>query len=423
MSSSIQLMNLRLEFDQELRRLAAAWFPRSVDRQHGGFLCDFDHRWKPRGPNDKMLEFQARQTIAAARAAAHSPELAFLRETAAHGFAYLRERMWDRSLGGWYHLLTQSGDPLEGATKHGHGTAYAISACVACYDTTGDPACLELAKLAFAWMDEHAHDDEHGGYFVFYTREGAPILAAEQGRWPAGECRDSIGMPIGCKDANTNSDLLKAFADLYRIWPDPLVRQRLEEVLGIVRDRLVVAPGLMHMFANPDWTPLPDLVRYGQILRSAIILLAASESLFGTLDATTGSTAKSMGDTMLRISWDRDQGGFHLAGSSLGPVRLEDTVVFVRDKVWWAQADGLRALLAMAGLHPDDQIDYASHFERLWHYAKSYLIDAKRGGWLSAGLDTNPEARKRPKASAWKDASHEVEALLDCLRLLNWPQR
>jgi len=34
-----------------------------------------------------------------------------------------------------------------------------------------------------------------------------------------------------------------------------------------------------------------------------------------------------------------------------------------------------------------------------------------------------PEARKRPKASAWKDASHEVEALLDCLRLLNWPQR
>jgi mannobiose 2-epimerase len=97
--------------------------------------------------------------------------------------------------------------------------------------------------------------------------------------------------------------------------------------------------------------------------------------------------------------------------------------VFVHDKVWWAQADGLRALLSMAQLHPDDQIDYASNFERLWHYAKGYLIDAKRGGWLSAGLDTNPDARKRPKASAWKDASHEVEALLDCLRMLNSPLR
>lgn len=423
MNSSVPLMNLRDELELELRRLAAAWFPRSVDRRYGGFLCDFDHRWKPRGSNDKMLEYQARQTIAAARASAHSPDLAWLRETAAHGFACLRERMWDRSLGGWYHRLTQSGDPLEGATKHGHGTAYAISACVACYDITGDPACLELAKLAFGWMDEHAHDDQHGGYFVYYTREGTPILSADQERGAPGENRDAIGTPIGFKDANTNSDLLKAFADLYRVWPDARLRKRLEEVLCIVRDRLIVAPGLMHMYANPDWTPLPDVVRYGQILRTAIILLAASESLFGTLDATTSRTAKSLVNTMLRIAWDRDLGGFHLAGSSLGPLRLEETVVFVRDKVWWAQADGLRALLAMAGLHPDDRIDYASHFERLWHYVSSYLIDAKRGGWLSAGLDTNPEARKRPKASVWKDASHEIEALLDCLRMLNSPQR
>ena len=327
--------------------------------------------------------------------------------------------MWDQSLGGWYRCLNQSGDPLEGATKHGHGTAYAISACVACYDTTGDPECLELAKLAFSWLEEHAHDDKHGGYFVFYAREGKPILSTDQGHRPPGDNRDAIGTPIGCKDANTNSDLLKAFADLYRVWPDPLLRQRLEEVLCIVRDRLVVAPGLMHMYANPDWTPLPDVVRYGQILRTAIILLSASESLFGTLDSMTERIAKSMVDTMLRIAWDRDQGGFHLAGSSFGPLRLEDTVVFVRDKVWWAQADGLRALLAMARLHPDDRIDYASHFVRLWQYVKKYVIDAKRGGWLSAGLDTNPEARKRPKATVWKDASHEIEALLDSLRMLN----
>jgi mannobiose 2-epimerase len=192
--------------------------------------------------------------------------------------------------------------------------------------------------------------------------------------------------------------------------------------LRIVRDRLVVAPGLMHMFSNPDWTPQPDVVRYGQILRSAIILLAASESLYGTLDATTAATAKSMVDTMLRVAWDRDQGGFHLAGSALGAVRLEEAVVFVRDKVWWAQADGLRALLAMAGLHPGDAIGYALHFERLWRYVNDNLIDAKRGGWFSAGLDTNPEARKRPKATAWKDASHEIEALLECLRMLNAPQ-
>jgi mannobiose 2-epimerase len=173
------------------------------------------------------------------------------------------------------------------------------------------------------------------------------------------------------------------------------------------------------MYANPDWTPVPDVVRYGQILRSAIILLAASESLYGTLDPATERTAKSMVDTMLRVAWDRELGGFHLAGSSLGPMRLEDRIVFVRDKVWWAQADGLRALVAMAARYPDDPMEYASEYMRLWKYVKTYVIDSKRGGWRSAGVDTNREARKRPKASVWKDASHEIEALLELLRMLN----
>src|SRR5579872_4504359 len=53
---------LRNELEAELRRLMGVWFPRCVDREHGGFLCDFDYRWKPSGSQVKMLEYQARQT-------------------------------------------------------------------------------------------------------------------------------------------------------------------------------------------------------------------------------------------------------------------------------------------------------------------------------------------------------------------------
>jgi mannobiose 2-epimerase len=394
------------------------WFPRSVDLEHGGFLCDFDHRWRASGSQVKMLEYQARQTIAAARGAAHYPDLAHLREAAVHGFRYLEERMWDRSLGGWYRLLNRTGEPLEGATKHGHGSSYAISACVACYELTGDPECLELAKSAFTWLEEHAHDDRHSGYFVFYRRDGTPILSSDQGPVP-GQSLDTIGTPIGFKDANTTSDLLKCFADLYRIWPDTLLRKRLEEVLCVLRDRLVVAPGVMHFYAHPDWTPLPEFVRYGQILGSANHLLLASATLYGAVDSLTERVARSMIDTMLRVAWDPDKGGFHLAGSSFGPTYIDDTILFVRNKVWWPQADGMKALLKMACLHPTDAVEYAGHFVRLWEYVKKYVIDSKRGGWLSAGLDTNPEASKRPKATMWKDCSHETGALLDSLLMLD----
>jgi len=368
-----------------------------------------------------MLEYQARQTIAVAQSAAHSSDLADLREIATHGFRYLKDRMWDGNLGGWYRLLDQEGIPREASTKHGHGSSYAISACAACYELTKDLECLELGKSAFAWLESHAHDDAHGGYFVFYRQDGTPILTRDQGLAPA---RDAIGTPVGFKDANTTSDLLKAFRDLYLVWPNTQLRDRMEEMLCIVRDRFVVAPGVMHMYTHPDWTPLPDFVRYGQVLRTANLLLAASELLFVEIDKVTQRIAKSMIDMMLKFAWDPDKGGFYLAGSSFGPTKIENTTVFVKDKCWWVQAEGMKALLTMAFLYPDETARYTAYFLRLWDYVKKYVIDAKRGGWLAAGLDTNPNASKQPKASMWKDCSHEIDALLGCLLLLKtWRER
>jgi mannobiose 2-epimerase len=404
---------LREDWETELHRLATTWFPRTVDREHGGFLCDFDHRWRPAGAHLKLLEYQARSTLAAAHAAAH-PRLGHLREVAAHGFRYLKERMWDHERGGWYRLLDRTGVPLEEATKHGHGTSYAISACVACHRLTGEPACLDLARRAFAWLEEHAHDDRYGGYFVFYERDGTPILSRGQGA-ARGATRDHIGTPIGFKDANTTADLLGAFTDLHRVWPDPGLRARLEELLAVVRDRLVVAPGVMHHFVHPDWTPLPDVVRYGQILHTVPHLLDASAALAGAVEPETARVATAMVDTLLEIAWDPERGGFHLAGSALGPAYLESVVVFEPFKAWWLQADGMRALRAMARLHPDEAVRYETHLVRLWEYVKGHLIDATHGGWLPAGLDTTPDAGGRPKATMWKDAAHEIEALLDCL--------
>jgi mannobiose 2-epimerase len=278
----------------------------------------------------------------------------------------------------------------------------------------GDSEYLELAQRAFTWLETHAHDDKHGGYFVFYRQDGTPILSSDE----TPQIRDAIGTPIGFKDANTTSDLLKGFSNLYRVWPDALLRRRLEELLCIVRDRLVVAPGVMHHYANPDWTPVPDLVRYAQVLHSANHLLSASAAINGTVDPMTGKVAKSIADTMLRVAWDPDQGGFHLAGSSFGPTSVENRTIFVRDKYWWAQTEGLDLLLTMAQLHPTDVADYFAQFARLWEYIKTYIIDPRHGGWFAAGLDTNPEARKGPKATMWKDCSHEVQSLLDCLLIL-----
>lgn len=406
----------RGELEAHLRDLMAVWFPRTVDREQGGFLCDFDRRWKPGGRQRRLLEYQARQVLSASRAAEAVPELGHLGEIALHGMRHLREVQWDRQHGGWFRLLERDGTPLEGGRKHGHGTGYALSACAACYRATQDPAALELGQEAFGWLEQHAHDAEHGGYFVFFAQDGTPILSPGQADLPD-PYRDPLGTPIGFKDLNTTSDILKGLAELYQVWPDSLLRERLEETLGVVRDRMVVA-GVAHQFALPDWRPLPDPVRYGQVLRSAGILLGAAESLYGAVDEKTSKISKSMVDIMLLFAWDPERGGFHTAGSALGRLELEDGIFFVPEKSWWVQGDALMILVAMARLYPEDPLDYASYALRQWDYIKKYLVDPKQGGWYFRGIDVSPKAKRMPKASMWKDASHETEAMVDSLKSL-----
>jgi mannobiose 2-epimerase len=407
---------LRGELETQADELLTVWFPRCIDREYGGFLCDFDHRWRPSGGQPKMLEYQARQTKVAARGALFRPDSATLRAAASHGFRYLRDRMWDSRHGGWYRMLDRKGAPLEGRTKHGHGSSYAIAACVACHALTGETECLELAQQGFAWLEKHAHDDRNGGYFVFYHEDGTPILSREKSPTPDREY-DAIGTPFGFKDLNTTSDLLDCFSDLYRIWPDALVRERLQETLAIASARFYVRPGLMHQYMHPDWAPLPEIARYGQILHSVDHLLAASDALGEGPEAKTRQVARSIVDTMLRFAWDERKGGFSFAGPSFGPAHLEDIILYFRGKYWWVQTAGLKALLSVARLFPDGP--YGEYFVRQWNYVKDYVIDSRHGGWMRAGLDTNPDARKQPKASQWKDASHEVEALLDSLEVLD----
>ena len=66
--------------------LLEVWFPRIIDEENGGFLCDFDYEWKPAGRQPKSIVFQARLDLARRRAASTRRTCRYL-EAARHGFA------------------------------------------------------------------------------------------------------------------------------------------------------------------------------------------------------------------------------------------------------------------------------------------------------------------------------------------------
>jgi len=103
---------------------------------------------------------------------------------------------------------------------------------------------LNFASKTFDWLEEHAHDREHLGYFEALSRDGKPILTYDKDA-PTTQRKDQIGTLLGFKSMNTHIHLLEAFSELARFDSRPIVRQRLNEVFRLVRDRIAVEPGVL----------------------------------------------------------------------------------------------------------------------------------------------------------------------------------
>ncbi|MEO8562152.1 MAG: AGE family epimerase/isomerase [bacterium] len=418
---------LAAEMRRSLRdELLAPWYPRAIDREQGGFLSQFDFEWKPTGNQDKMIVTQARHVWTTSRASQLFPRDTMLLRAAAHGVAFLREKMWDEQNGGFYWLVSRDGTPRTESDgrmlKQAYGEAFGIYGLAAYYDVSRDTSALRLAQQAFRWLDSHAHDPVHRGYFNYMERDGTPLRA--------GLGRNSA------KDQNSSIHLLEAFTELYHVWPDATLRDRLREMLVLIRDTIVHDPGTLTLFSTEDWTPVSyrdssdasrrtdryahEHVSFGHDVETAYLMLEAAEALGLPHDETTLRVSKRMLDHSLRTGWDSAAGGFYEAGYYF-PGRTSLTLVD-DTKNWWAQAEGLNTLLIFGDLYPQDPLRYHDRFLDQWRYVNTYLIDHEHGGWYAGGIDKEPQMRSALKGQIWKAAYHDGRALMNVTRRLEHPE-
>jgi len=224
---------------------------------------------------------------------------------------------------------------------------------------------------------------------------------------------------------------LEAFTELYSVWPDTLVRQRLQEMLLLIRDKITSARGNLTLFFTPDWTPVSfsdsseavilkhkylDHVSFGHDVETAYLMLEASHALGLENDSITLMRGKKMVDHALRNGWDKTIGGFYDEGYYF---KNRDTIAIIFDsKNWWAQAEGLNTLLLMADQFPGDEMHYYEKFKQLWNYVQTYLIDHVNGDWYEEGLDKEPQRKTALKGHIWKGTYHTFRALSNCINRL-----
>ena len=377
------------------------WFPRSVDHEHGGFHSHFARDWQSKPSDGKFSVFQGRMTWVASQVVLRDPALKdeFL-PIVRQGVDFLEKVMWDKQDGGFFWGLDDAGKITPAFTdgKHLYGIGFCIYGAAAAYQATGDPKALALAKEGFLWSDKHAHDSVNGGYFEWLTRAGKPVVP----QVPDGQIAMGPIGPVNYKSMNTHIHLLEAFTQLYEVWPDPTLRDRLEELLAIVRDKISVEPGVMNLYFTNAWQPIPDHDSYGHDVETAYLMLETDEVLHHKASLKTERMAKMLVDHALAYGWDQTNGGFLREGTTFG--KPEDTA-----KEWWVEAEGLNALLLMHERYGKQNSIYFQRFLEQWEFIRKHTIDAQFHGLYNlTKADGTPITSD--KGVIWKAAYHDGRA-------------
>ena len=416
---SPQAARLRTTLNDLLaQELTAHWYPHSVDSLRGGFHQSMARDWSLRPDDSASLVYQARMTWTAAAFArfssAHRAEFAGY---ARHGIAFLDDSMRDKEQGGFHWIVGADGklDPRLGDEKHVYGTAFVVYAASVVRQVTGDERALKVARDAFDWLEQHAHDIDHGGYFEAIRRDGTKVLAWQAGA-PLWQRSDRLGVYYGFKSMNSHIHLLEALTELARVDDRPIVRDRLRETFLIVRDRIAVEPGALNLYLTPDWAQSPPMIPSATMSRPPTCSSKQRPSSKSPIESRTWQVARQLVDHALEWGWDDEYGGFYDKGESFGGA------AFDQKKVWWTQAEGLNALLLMHR-HVQGHTDrYARAFWKQWDFIEKHMIDQTHGGWYAETTRDGRLIGDGAKANAWKAAYHTSRALMNVVNMLDQPK-
>lgn len=400
------------------QELLDVYYPNNIDTLYGGYLSTFNYAFQPQGEQDKMIVTQARNIWSTANAAMFYHDTSFI-AMSRHGLNFLRSAMWDSTYGGFYNLVARDGK-VKSTIKEAYGNAFAIYGLSAYYECSHDTAALNLAKTAFLWLEKNSHDAVYKGYYQHLNRDGSHVIR---------KADEKSTSDLGYKDQNSSIHILEALTELYKVWPDDLVRQRLQEMLELIRDKIVTPRGYLQLYFTYDWKPISyhnspdsvikknhyiDHVSFGHDVETAYLMQEADEALNEKASPKTLAVGKKMVDHALKNGWDATVGGFYDEGYYFK--NKPNITITYNTKNWWAQAEALNTLLMFAEIYPKDSRQYLQKFFTEWQYVQTYLIDHEYGDWYDEGIDTDPAAKTRLKAQIWKATYHNFRALKNCIK-------
>src|SRR5690554_1960109 len=395
----LNIKTFKEELESELKNnIIKFWVEHSIDRENGGFYGEISNDLKINEDAGKGLILNTRilWTFSAAKRLLKKDKYGSL---ATRAFQYITKYFWDNIYGGGYWLLDKRGFPVN-TRKQIYGQAFMIYAFSEYYRATRENEALEKAIETFRLIEKHSADPVCGGYIEARKRD-----------WKAtDELKLSSRDQNTKKSMNTHLHLLEAYTNLYRVWPELQLKERLEGLLEVIVEHILDKDSYhFKLFFDKKWNSQLDGISYGHDIEGSWLLYEAAALLNNDVNIEQIRNISIKMAEAVQKEAVGNEGGIIYEADTLG--NLDE------DRHWWPQAE------ALVGFINAYQLTGKGHFLKeaydIWKYIYRHLIDRDYGEWYWKVSKEGGAAKEFSKVNTWKTPYHNSRACFEAIKRLN----
>ncbi|MDQ2752017.1 MAG: AGE family epimerase/isomerase [Bacteroidota bacterium] len=393
-----KLQQYRQEMKDELSSILHYWQEHTMDETNGGFWGKINNQNIPDvyAPKGVVLNARILWTFSAAYSFTQNKEHLQIAERA---FFYLLTYFKDPEYGGVYWSVDYKGTRLENR-KQIYGLSFVMYGMSEFYSATQNEAALRFAKELFITIEQHSFDAKQNGYFEAFARDWKSL----------NDLRLSLKDANASKTANTHLHIVEAYANLYKIWQNQTLKEKIENLLFLF-DEYFINKQTNHLtlFFDDEWNEQPDVISYGHDIEAAWLLLQCAETIDNEQWILVYQQhAKSLADAASE--------GLNKDGGMWYEYEIQHKKI-IKQKHWWPQAEAMIGYLNAYQITGDEK--YLQHSLNGWKFVQKQILDTHNGEWFWGVDEAYQIMPNEDKAGFWKCPYHNARACMEVIKRID----
>jgi cellobiose epimerase len=395
--STKELERYKKQLKGELAAILQFWQQNTVDTKFGGFYGRLNNSNKIFSESPKGAVLNSRILWAFSAAYNLTINRTYL-ATAQRAFQFFTEYFIDKINGGVFWTVDYKGQPLD-TKKQIYALSFAIYGLSEFYLAGKIQQAKDAAIELYRLIVDHSYDEINGGYIEALSADWKEI----------DDLRLSYKDANEKKSMNTHLHLLEALANLYRIWPNENLKDRIDELIYIFIDHIIDTDTChLHLFFDECWNVKSNVISYGHDIEAAWLLPEACE-VTGNKELIAKVKSKSIQLANAATEGLDEDGGMWY---EYNPAR--DSLI--KEKHSWPQAESMVGFFNAWQLTGDET--YLQRSLNSWNFIKDHILDTKNGEWFW-GVRNNYDIMNEDKVGMWKCPYHNSRACIELMKRID----